>query len=118
MPTYDYICESCGYATEIFHSMSNNETQPCPKCKTKMSKQLGCGYAIIHNESQFTGPGPEKPTNKPIQRTHEGKGSGRGKALGGQHFEVDRQEFIKAAAKDPVMVKVAQDAVKKSKENK
>ena len=42
----------------------------------------------------------------------------RGRTLGGQEKEVDKKEFIQAAAKDPMMVKVAQDAVKKSKEKK
>lgn len=39
----------------------------------------------------------------------------RGKTLGGQQKEIDRGEFIKAAAKDPGMVQVAQNALKKAK---
>jgi len=38
----------------------------------------------------------------------------RGRTLGGQQKDIDKDEFIKAAAKDPVMVKKAQDALKKS----
>jgi hypothetical protein len=38
----------------------------------------------------------------------------KGRVLGGQDKEVDKQEFIKSAAKDPLMVKLAEDALKRS----
>jgi len=124
MPTYKYVCESCGYSTEIFHMMSDEENRPCPECNTNMSKQIGLGYAIIKggnsSPSQLERDIKNREErakdlkNKTVQRSHAGKGSGQGRALGGQHFEVDKKEFIQAAAKDPGMVKVAQDALKKS----
>lgn len=39
----------------------------------------------------------------------------RGRTLGGQQKEVDKAEFIKAAAKDSVMVEKALDVVKKTR---
>lgn len=127
MPTYDYICDDCGHASEVFHMMSDTDPRPCPKCGTNMSQQIGSGYAIIHNvnaSSQLEKDIKDREErakdlrSKPVQPTHAGKGSGRGRAIGGQHFEVDKQEFIQAAAKDPAMVKLAQDAIKKSKKPK
>jgi len=37
----------------------------------------------------------------------------RGKAVGGQQVEVDKNAFVKAAAKDPLLVRKAQDALQK-----
>ena len=42
----------------------------------------------------------------------------RDRTLAGQDKEVDKKEFIQASAKDNYMVKVAQDALNKYKENK
>lgn len=39
----------------------------------------------------------------------------KGRTLGGQQVEVDKKEFIKAAARDPAMVKIAQESLKKNK---
>ena len=39
----------------------------------------------------------------------------RGRTIGGQQKEVDKGEFIKAAAKDPGMVQIAQNVLKKQK---
>ena len=123
MPTYDYHCETCENTIEIFHSMSDESPRMCEKCGTQMIKCIGCGYAIIRDDSSDAqmkrdiGARQEQPQelkSKPIKRTHSGKGSGQGKALAGQHMEVSRQDFIKAAAKDPMMVDIAQRALKKS----
>lgn len=42
----------------------------------------------------------------------------RGRTLGGQQKDIDKAEFIKAAAKDQVMVKKAQDALRKNVSSK
>lgn len=33
MPTYDFLCESCGYI-EIHHSIHDDHPDICPRCKT------------------------------------------------------------------------------------
>lgn len=106
--------------------MMDDSPRLCESCGSEMIKQLGCGYAIIHPANND----PQKQLqrdiasreerakelqSKPIKRSHEGRGSGRGKAIGGQHIEVDKDAFIKAAARDPLTVKLAQDALKKAK---
>lgn len=41
----------------------------------------------------------------------------RGRVLDGQNTEVDKKEFIRAAAKDPLLVKKATDALKQARAN-
>ncbi len=124
IPTYDYICPECDFCAEIFHSMSDMTARPCPECNENMEKQLGCGYFIIDSGK----PSLEKQIreredrakehrNRAISASGPGPGSGKGKALGGQHYEVDKTDMIKALAKDPLAVKVAQDALKGRKKN-
>ena len=48
MPTYDYICNACGHALEIFHSMSEAPKRKCPECgKLKLERQIGAGAGIL-----------------------------------------------------------------------
>ena len=118
--------------------MKDNSRHPCPECdNSKMTKLFSVGLAIMvknggvadHKESEhkkkvhdrersvrmrkkaFGSDAVGDPVDRPDPR-HILK---RGKTLGGQQKEVDKTEFIKAAAKDPLMVKKAQDALKKSK---
>ena len=35
MPTYDYVCDGCGHAFELFQSMTDSVKKTCPKCKKK-----------------------------------------------------------------------------------
>ena len=54
MPTYDYVCEACGHALEIFHSMTEAAKKKCPKCgKSKLVRQLGTGAGILFKGSGF-----------------------------------------------------------------
>lgn len=55
MPTYDYVCEKCGYEFEAFHSMSAPAIKDCPECKAKnkVRRLIGCGAGIIFKGSGF-----------------------------------------------------------------
>ncbi len=53
MPNYDYLCKKCNNKIEIFHKMSDNSSRSCPKCKSKMEKQIGKGYGIIFKGKGF-----------------------------------------------------------------
>jgi putative FmdB family regulatory protein len=33
MPTYDYVCDGCSHAFELFQSMTDATKKTCPKCK-------------------------------------------------------------------------------------
>jgi len=121
MPCCDYICEHCEYQDEIFHMMSDESPQICPYCNRPMNKQVSAVYVVIKNQNNTMNEIKDRQErdkdlrSRTKQRSHPGIGSGRGKALGGQHFEVDKKEFIKAAAKDPLIVKQCKKALKNKK---
>lgn len=54
MPTYEYICENCGYGFEYFQSISSEPIRVCPKCglETIMRKISG-GTGLIFKGSGF-----------------------------------------------------------------
>jgi len=54
MPTYDYMCESCGYEFEQFQSITAKPLCKCPKCsKRKLKRLIGAGAGVIFKGSGF-----------------------------------------------------------------
>jgi len=54
MPTYDYVCQACGHALELFQSMSESPKRKCPECgKLKLQRQIGMGAGIVFKGSGF-----------------------------------------------------------------
>jgi putative FmdB family regulatory protein len=54
MPTYDYVCDGCGHAFELFQSMTDSVKRTCPKCgKKKLRRLIGAGGAIMFKGSGF-----------------------------------------------------------------
>ena len=54
MPTYDYRCNACGHAFELFQSMSEGVKKKCPECnKLKLERLIGTGSALIFKGSGF-----------------------------------------------------------------
>lgn len=54
MPTYDYECDACGHAFELFQSIMAEPEKTCPKCKKKKLRRLiGTGAAIVFKGSGF-----------------------------------------------------------------
>ncbi len=137
MPLYNYQCPECDLVEEQCHSIKKDPVFKCPTCDKRMTRQVGMGIYIVtegfnpsladYRESEHT----KKVTDKERAIKMRKKAFGfdsvgnpadspdprhivrRGRTLGGQQKEIDKKEFIKAAAKDPVMVKKAQDALKK-----
>ncbi len=54
MPTYDYLCESCGCGFERFQSITAKSLRTCPKCgKRKLKRLIGAGAGVIFKGSGF-----------------------------------------------------------------
>lgn len=54
MPTYDYVCDGCGHAFELFQSMTDAVKKTCPKCgKKKLRRLIGAGGAIVFKGTGF-----------------------------------------------------------------
>ena len=54
MPTYDYECDACGHAFELFQSISEPVKRKCPECgKSKLRRLFGTGAAVVFKGSGF-----------------------------------------------------------------
>jgi len=55
MPTYEYECQKCGKAFELFQSMKDEPIKVCPdkKCKGKVKRLIGTGAGLIFKGSGF-----------------------------------------------------------------
>jgi putative FmdB family regulatory protein len=54
MPTYQYLCENCGYEFEQFQSITAKPLRKCPKCgKNSLSRLIGSGAGVIFKGSGF-----------------------------------------------------------------
>jgi putative FmdB family regulatory protein len=54
MPTYDYICDSCGHEYETFEPITSSPRTDCPECKElKLRRKIGAGAAILFKGSGF-----------------------------------------------------------------
>jgi len=54
MPTYDYICEDCGYEFEQFQGIKAKPLRKCPECnKMSLKRLIGSGAGIIFKGSGF-----------------------------------------------------------------
>src|SRR5271154_6376645 len=54
MPTYDYICDSCGHEFEAFESIKADPQTDCPQChELKLRRKIGAGMAILFKGSGF-----------------------------------------------------------------
>ena len=54
MPTYDYECNACNHAFEIFQSITAKHIKKCPECgRLKAKRLIGAGSTIIFKGSGF-----------------------------------------------------------------
>jgi len=54
MPTYEYVCDACGYDFEELQSFSDVPLTKCPKCKkSKLRRLFGTGAAVLFKGSGF-----------------------------------------------------------------
>ena len=68
MPTYDYVCDACGHAFELFQSINADPEKTCPECrKRKLRRLIGIGAAIL-----VGGSGGAAPDSESSERTTSG----------------------------------------------
>ncbi len=53
MPTYEYVCKSCGNRFEKFQSMSQEVLRKCPECGGEIRRVIGTGAGIIFKGGGF-----------------------------------------------------------------
>jgi putative FmdB family regulatory protein len=54
MPTYDYICDSCGHEFEAYEPITSAPRADCPECRVpKLRRKIGPGAAILFKGSGF-----------------------------------------------------------------
>lgn len=53
MPTYEYLCEKCGFKFEKFQNMNDEALRKCPKCNGSVKRLIGKGAGIIFKGSGF-----------------------------------------------------------------
>ncbi|MCX7917994.1 MAG: zinc ribbon domain-containing protein [bacterium] len=55
MPTYEYLCEHCGYKFEEFQKITEPPIRTCPKCKRngKVQRLISPGAGFIFKGSGF-----------------------------------------------------------------
>ncbi len=54
MPTYDYECDACGHAFELFQLITEAQKKKCPACgKSKLRRLFGTGAAVVFKGSGF-----------------------------------------------------------------
>ncbi len=53
MPTYEYICKSCGYEFEEFQSITAEPISVCPKCQGRVERKISAGAGLVFKGSGF-----------------------------------------------------------------
>ena len=53
MPTYEYLCESCGHKFDKFQNMHDLPIEKCPKCGQEIRRLVSPGAGIIFKGNGF-----------------------------------------------------------------
>ena len=102
MPTYVYRCTKCKRRFELFHSITDDTTKRCPRCKGKAERvPAGGGGGLLFKGSGFyitdyrsksykekakretSGGSPAAPTGKPSDKSPGGSSGGPSSGSGG-----------------------------------
>lgn len=74
MPTYEYICENCGYELEKFQPITARPLRKCPECgKSNLKRLVGIGSGIIFKGSGFYQTDYRTDSYKQGEKSEKGK---------------------------------------------
>ena len=75
MPTYDYVCDDCGYNFEEFQSITANPLTQCPKCHGHVRRLIGAGNGFLFKGNGFYTTDYRSETYKKDKQKEEGSAS-------------------------------------------
>jgi putative FmdB family regulatory protein len=78
MPTYDYVCASCGHEMEVMRSVHSEGPSACPKCGGPMKKTFAA--PAVHFKGSGWARKERSSAGKPgrVERKETGGSSGEG----------------------------------------
>ncbi len=53
MPTYTYVCKSCGHKYDKFQTITSQPDTICPECEGTVERVIGGGVGIVFKGSGF-----------------------------------------------------------------
>ena len=72
MPTYEYECQKCGHAFELYQSIKDAPKKTCPKCRGRVKRLVGTGGGLLFKGSGFYTTDYRKPGYKEAARKETG----------------------------------------------
>ncbi len=81
MPTYDYVCTSCGHEMEVRHSVHGHGPDACPLCGAPLKKAFG--VPTVHFKGTGWARKERSSTAKPAKVGPKETGSGAASDAGG-----------------------------------
>lgn len=107
MPTYDYECDACEHAFELFQQMSDPVKRKCPECgKLKLRRLFGTGAAVMFKgsgfyETDYRSDSYKKAAEKDSKKSKDSGGDKKGESKSeSKKTESKSSKSDKAAKKD------------------
>jgi putative FmdB family regulatory protein len=75
MPTYDYVCDNCGYNFEEFQSITAAPLTKCPKCRGYVRRLIGAGNGFLFKGNGFYITDYRSENYKKAKQNEEGSSS-------------------------------------------
>jgi len=62
MPTYEYLCDDCGYHFDVVQRITEDPLKECPKCKGQVKRLINCTNFMLKGDGWYRS-GYTKGTN-------------------------------------------------------
>jgi putative FmdB family regulatory protein len=101
MPTYDYVCDDCGNAFELFQQMTDPVKRKCTDCgKLTLRRLIGTGAGVLFRGSGFYETDYRSDSYK--KAAEKEKSAGKSKDDGKKKAKAESASKPEPAAKKPV----------------